>query len=275
MMRAVTFESNDKPLCLRELPRPEPGPGQLLLKVKACGICGSDLHAYQTAMSAPGTVFGHEFAGEVAAIGEGVEGDWQIGDRVIAVGALFCGECSACRDGHVEQCPNIELVGFTRNGAYADYVVTQAAGTVRLPDAVSFRQGALVEPLAVGLRAAARLGDVQGRDVAVIGAGNIGLTSALSAKALGAGRVVVFARYPHQADMALRLGMDAARLDPPAEDEAYPCVIDSVATKETLDMSMALVDLFGTIVFAGAVTEPAELRLDPLMAKEARLTAEE
>ena len=133
-MKAVAFEGADKALAIHDIPMPEPGPGQLLLKVAACGICGSDLHAYQAALSPEGNVFGHEFSGEVAAVGEGVT-DWQVGDRAVSLGAMFCGLCENCQQGLYEQCENLELIGFSRHGAYAEYVITQAAASTgyRMP----------------------------------------------------------------------------------------------------------------------------------------------
>lgn len=190
-MKAVTFEGAGKTLALRDIPIPEAGPGQLLLKVAACGICGSDLHAYQASLAPEGNVFGHEFAGEVVAIGEGVEGDWQVGDRAIALGAMVCGECASCREGRLDQCENIELIGFSRNGAYAEYVVTQAAASTRVPKGIENTQAALVEPLAVGLAAFRDCQLPMGGNVLVIGAGIIGITVIKWARFFGAEHVAI------------------------------------------------------------------------------------
>jgi 2-desacetyl-2-hydroxyethyl bacteriochlorophyllide A dehydrogenase len=189
-MKAVAFKGADKALSVQEIPTPEPGPGQLLLRVAACGICGSDLHAYQAALSPEGTVFGHEFSGEVAAVGEGVTG-WNIGDRATALGAMFCGQCPRCLEGLFDQCENLNLIGFTCNGAYAEYVITQAAASTHLPAAVEYPQAALVEPLAVGL---ATFRDCQlpmGGNVLITGAGIIGMTVLKWARFFGAENVVI------------------------------------------------------------------------------------
>ena len=190
-MKAVTFDGTDRPLGLEELPVPEAGPGQLLLKVDACGICGSDLHAYQTSLPPVGTVMGHEFAGEVVEIGEGVADDWRKGDRAIAVGGMVCGQCNACLADRAAQCENIELIGFTRNGAYAEYVICQASGSVRLPPEIDYPRAALAEPLAVGLVAFRDCQLPLGGNVLVIGAGVIGLAVAKWACFFGAEHIVV------------------------------------------------------------------------------------
>lgn len=189
-MKAVTFEGAGKALAVRDIPTPEPGPGQLLLKVAACGICGSDLHAYQISLPPEGNAFGHEFSGEVAAVGEGVM-DWNVGDRATALGAMFCGQCPRCLEGLFEQCENLDLIGFTSHGAYAEYVITQAAASTRLPAAVSYSQAALVEPLAVGLAAFRDCQLPLGGNVLIIGAGIIGMTVLKWARFFGAENVVI------------------------------------------------------------------------------------
>lgn len=190
-MRAITYHSPTEALTLQELPTPEPGPGQMLLKVQACGICGSDLHAYQAGLVDQGNVFGHEFAGEVVAIGTAVAGDWQIGDRANSVGAITCGHCNSCLRGDLEHCQSIELIGFSRMGAYAEYVVVQATGCTRLPDTMDDQQAALVEPLAVGLAAFRDCQLPLGGNILVIGAGIIGMTVIKWARFFGAEHAVI------------------------------------------------------------------------------------
>ena len=190
-MRAVVFEGNDKPLAVKDVPAPKPGPGQVLIDVAACGICGSDLHAYQVELYPPGMTPGHEFSGTVAALGEGVEGDLQVGDRVIALGALVCGECPACIEENYPACEQIGLTGFFTPGAYAEQVITSAVLTLPIPDSLEFSQGALVEPLTVGLAAMRDAQLPMGGNVLVLGAGVIGIATAKWARFFGAGEVVV------------------------------------------------------------------------------------
>ena len=189
-MKAVTFEGADKALVVSDIPMPQPGPGQLLLKVAACGICGSDLHAYQASVASEGIAFGHEFSGEVAALGEGVTG-WKVGDRATSMGFMFCGQCPHCLEGLYEECEAPDLIGFTRHGAYSEYVTVQAAVSTPLPAAVDNQQAALVEPLAVGLAAFRDCQLPMGSNVLIIGAGIIGIAVLKWARFFGAENVVI------------------------------------------------------------------------------------
>ena len=190
-MKAVVYKGNDKPLSLEDVPAPEPGPGQLLVKVAACGICGSDLHAYQSGLLGPEIIMGHEFSGEILAVGEGASASWQVGDRVTSLGALLCGYCDACKRGLFDSCENLQLTGFFGHGAYAEQVLVSEQLSVRVPETLDLTQAALVEPMTVGLQA---LRDAQlplGGNVLVIGAGVIGLAVAKWARFFGAADIVV------------------------------------------------------------------------------------
>jgi (R,R)-butanediol dehydrogenase/meso-butanediol dehydrogenase/diacetyl reductase len=210
MMKAVAYHSNDKPLSIEDIPVPEPGPGQLLLKVSACGICGSDLHAYQAGLAPEGNVFGHEFAGEVAAVGEGAGEDWQPGDRATSVGVIVCGQCPKCTLGMMDQCEKIELIGFSRHGAYAEYVITQAASSVKIPDGIPWSQAALVEPLAVGLAAYRDCQLALGGNVLILGAGIIGITVVKWARFFGAEHVAISDLDSARLQRAERVGATAS-----------------------------------------------------------------
>lgn len=190
-MKAIAYNGNSNPLSVEDLPIPEPGPGELLLKVNACGICGSDLHAYQASIVPEGNVFGHEFSGEVAALGEGVGDEWQVGDRATALPSIVCGHCNQCAQGKIGQCENPEVTGFSRHGAYAEYVITQALASVKVPEGLSDAQAALVEPLAVGLAAFRDCQLPLGGNVLVIGAGIIGMTVVKWARFFGAEHVAI------------------------------------------------------------------------------------
>lgn len=220
-MRAVAFDGSDKKLALVEIDRPEPGPGQLLLKVAACGICGSDLHAYQGAISPLGTVFGHEFSGEVAAVGDQVDGDWQMGDRAISMGALTCGQCAACEEGNLEGCTNLDLIGFGVNGAYAEYVIVQAAVTIKIAASTGYPSAALVEPLTVGLAAFRDCNLPMAGNILIIGAGIIGITVVKWAKFFGAEHVGISdldsARLNRAGNAGATVTINASECDDPVQ----------------------------------------------------------
>lgn len=197
---------------VRDLPDPEPEPGEVVIRVGYCGICGSDLEAYATGMYETGLVIGHEFAGTIVQIGPGVSG-WQVGDRVVVSDALPCGVCQSCREGRLDACESLAMIGVTHDGGMAGYVKFMAGGLCRLPEGVSLRQGALAEPLSVALhgvrRSRLRPGDV----ALVMGAGPIGLLTLQCALLAGARRVAVTEVDPVRAALAGRLGA-AAVLDP-------------------------------------------------------------
>ncbi|MDO9706775.1 zinc-binding dehydrogenase [Paracraurococcus lichenis] len=218
-MRAAVFEGIGRPLALREVPEPQIGPGDLLLQVALCGICGSDLHASEVPdyRLQPGTILGHEFAGTVIASGDPA---FRPGDRLAGIPFAPCAECEPfgeCRKGLAAVCPGIRGQGFSpaAPGAYAERVRIRASQALRLPDGVGFEAGAMLEPLAVGAHAVAMAEMPPGARVLVTGAGPIGLAVAVMARLSGAGAVVVSEPASARRARAARLGATAV-LDPNA-----------------------------------------------------------
>ena len=217
-MKAVVFRGIGQ-VEVVEVPLPEsPGPGQVLIRVGYCGICGSDLEAYHTGMYEPGLIIGHEFAGTIFDTGPGVTG-WQLGERVVVNDAIPCGACVPCRLGRPQACESLTMIGVTHDGALAEYLTVPAGGLHHLPDEVSLRQGALVEPLAVVLEAVRRSRLQVGDQVLVMGTGPIGLLAVQCALLAGARQVVATEVDPVRAALASRLGA-AAVLDPNRENVA-------------------------------------------------------
>ena len=194
---------------VHEVPRPVPGPGDVLVRVRRVGICGSDLHNYAVNTTPETFSGGHELAGEIVEVGEGVAAD-RVGERVavdVFGHARACLTCWYCRIGQFRHC--IDRTPEAPAG-FAPYLSRRAYGCYPLPDGVSWEEGGLVEPLAVSVHGVRRARMAAGETVAVLGAGTIGLTSVAAARALGAGKVFVTARHPHQAEMAKHLGADEA-----------------------------------------------------------------
>lgn len=191
-MKAAVYVKKSSPLVLMELPKPDPGPGQIRIRVKACGVCGSDIHASEADWTPTGIVMGHEFAGVVDAVGDGVT-RWRPGDRVAPLAQISCGSCAACRAGNERPCENPELIDYNpqRSGAYAEYTIVGAPDALPLPDALSFEEAAAVEPLAVGLDAVRRARLTDEDSVLIIGGGPIGLSVTQWARFFGARDVVV------------------------------------------------------------------------------------
>ena len=206
-MRAAVSTSEEPWLAVTELPDPVPGPGQLVLQVDACGICGSDLHM-AAAWAQAGLVYGHEFCGTVVDTGADVTG-FREGSRVVGFPLLGCGRCVACLSGSTAKCRDVQLVGIQRPGAYAEYVSVSAQDSFPLPDELSEDMGALVEPLAVAHHALERTPRPPGEPVLVLGGGPVGLAVALWARQLGAREVMVSDPVAHRRALAERIGATA------------------------------------------------------------------
>lgn len=207
-MRAAVFHQVGEPLVIETIDAPKPQSGEVIIKVKACGICGTDLHAIvDPSMLLPaGIVLGHEFAGEVVELGSGVPVGWSAGDRVCTLPYIGCGTCLACLTGVPWQCPSKQLIGMKVDGGFAEYARVHVNEAVKLPDSVSYHEGALVEPLAVGLHAVRFCRGVAGKDILVIGAGPIGLAVAHWCTFFGARQVIVSEFDPGRAQRALDMG---------------------------------------------------------------------
>jgi (R,R)-butanediol dehydrogenase/meso-butanediol dehydrogenase/diacetyl reductase len=218
-MHAAVFREMGKPLLIEAMADPVPGPSDLILKVRNCGICGSDLHMTEPASIMPlalGSVMGHEFAGEIVEVGSAVRGQWKSGERVAGFPFICCGDATPCHNLSYGRgmCAKGVAVGLGQSpGAYAEFVRIAAGGAHRLPDHVSFREGALVEPLAVGLHAVDMAKMERGATVLVIGAGPVGLATMLWAKFLGARHVIVSERAETRREMAAKFGATDA-IDP-------------------------------------------------------------
>ena len=218
-MRAAVFREMSKPLAIEQIADPVPGPHDLVLKIRNCGICGSDLHMTEPSSIMPlppGSVMGHEFAGEVVEVGSAVKGSWKSGDRVAGFPFICCGEHSPCLNFGASRatCGKGLSIGLGQSpGAYAEYVRIGAGSAHRLPASVSFHEGALVEPLSVGLHAVDMARLQRGAIVLVIGAGPVGLSVMLWAKFLGARHVIVSEKADVRRTMAARFGATDA-IDP-------------------------------------------------------------
>jgi len=212
-VRAAVLSAERPRLEMAEVPTPSPGPGEALLRVTGCGICGSDLHL-ASQLAEPGAVLGHEIAAEVAAVGDGVDASrWPTGTAVVARPFSGCGRCPYCIGGRADHCAQFQLIGLERPGGFAEFVTVRSDELFALPAAVSADEQPLVEPLAV-VRRAFRRGQVTAQDrVAVLGAGPIGLAAVAWARATGVASVAVSEPSALRRRLALRLGATAV-VDP-------------------------------------------------------------
>jgi threonine dehydrogenase-like Zn-dependent dehydrogenase len=196
------------------IPQPAPRPDEVIVKVAACGICGSDVHRIEHEGAAVGDILGHEFAGLVTARGSAVPG-WPEGSPVAVNPLGSCGSCANCRAGLPLHCPHAPNLGLNAPGGFADYVAVPARQLVALPARLDVTLGARAEPLAVGMGAVGRAHPEPGSDALVLGAGSIGLNVILALRLAGVRRIVAIDPSPARRAMASVLGADAA-LDPAA-----------------------------------------------------------
>jgi L-iditol 2-dehydrogenase len=190
---------------LRDRPTPSPEPGEAVVRVRNCGICGSDLHWYHGGFPVPGVCPGHEISGEVAELGA-KESAFHVGDRVAVEPLIVCGECAYCRTGDYQICKKFRVLGTMVDGGFAEFVRVPASALFRLPHGISWQLGAMAEPMAVCVHAVRLAGVHLGARVLILGAGTIGLLSAVAARAGGAGEVLITARHPQQRSAAENLG---------------------------------------------------------------------
>jgi len=227
--KTIVFETADIP---------EPGPGEVQINIKRIGICGSDIHVYHGLhpyTSYP-IVQGHETSGVVTAVGAGVT-SLSLGDKVTPEPQVFCGKCWPCEHGLYNICNELKVIGFQQNGTACDYFIYPAECLVKIPDGMSFEEGAMIEPLSVAVRAVKKAGDIKGLNVLVMGAGPIGNLVAQTAKGMGAGSVMI-------ADI------NSFRLD-----KARECGIDHTVNPAKQDLKSQLQEYFGAEKMADVIFE--------------------
>jgi (R,R)-butanediol dehydrogenase/meso-butanediol dehydrogenase/diacetyl reductase len=280
-MKAAVYKRPNE-MAVIDLPRPVAGPGEVVLKVHDCGICGSDLHAVQYGFGMPpDSVMGHEFCGEIVELGPRVDG-YAIGDRVTSLPYIGCDACEQCVAGNGMHCENIRGLGLGQlPGAYAEYVMCGAKSLFKLPDNVSSQLGALVEPLSVGLHGVNRSGLAAGAACVVMGAGPIGLATLVWCKARGAKTIVVSELAPGRTELARRLGATEV-VNPTVKDPAErmrelvgrgpDVVFECIGVKSTLDSAIQMVATLGRVVVLGVCMEPDEITPVRCIFKEITVT---
>jgi L-iditol 2-dehydrogenase len=252
------------------VPTPKPEPREVIVRVRACGICGSDVaRVFETGMYHLPEIPGHELSGEVAALGAGVT-DVAIGERVAVIPLIECGECPSCLIGEYSMCDNYDYLGSRSAGGFAEYVRAPARNLVRLPQSLDFEAGALAEVMAVALHTVRRTGGLLGGErVAVFGAGTVGLLAAQFAKILGAGHVCAVDIVPAKLDVAQQLGcdliLDAAKADIEKElmdwsgQRGVEVAIEASGANAALEQAIAATGKKGKLVLVGRQERPVHL----------------
>ena len=278
-MNALVFHG---PLQLRweNWSLPTPAVGEVVVAVRAVGICGSDVHGFtgESGRRVPPMVMGHEAAGEVVELGPEVPSEW-LGRRVILQPFLWCGTCDMCSSGRINLCRNRRFFGATISGAMAERLAVPIRNLVPLPDTLSFVHGTLTEPLSVALHAVHQAGDLRGKSALIAGCGPIGLLTLLAARRAGAGCVVMTDVIPARLAVARELGAQAA-LDPRDEgwreqlvsatgltNGEFDVAFDAVGITATFQQAVQAVRPGGTVVAIGG-WQTVSVNLGPLVARE-------
>ena len=292
MKAAVWYKKGD--MRFEDIPKPEPKSGEVRLKVKACGICGSDLHEYKagpfiiprkphpiTKREGGPVVLGHEFSAVVDSLGEGIK-TVKPGDRVTVNPLIYCGECPFCRKGQLNMCIKLGTAGFASDGGFAEYTVVPEYALFHLPDELNDDAGAFVEPLAVAVRAVKRSRLQLGQSVAVIGAGPIGLLVMQVCKAAGASQVFVVEPMAARRELAARLGATQV-FDPTTTDPGRvigeltnrmraDVAIDCVGSQSSFDTAVKCTGRRAVICVAGLSLKPIEVPFLKLWGHEKEIT---
>lgn len=254
---------------IREVPVPEVKPGQALVAMKRVGVCGSDIHVFHGQhpyVTYPLTQ-GHEVSGEIVALGEGVT-SLAIGQKVTIEPQVTCGQCHPCRHGKYNLCENLKVMGFQTTGAASEYFAVDAAKITPLPDSMTFEEGAMIEPLAVTVHAAKRVGDVTGKKVAVLGAGPIGILLVQTLKAFGAAEVLVTDVSDLRLELASECGADyvfntreadfgkvvVESFGPDKADLIYDCAGNNITMGQAIQNARKGSIIVLVAVFAGMAT---------------------
>jgi 2-desacetyl-2-hydroxyethyl bacteriochlorophyllide A dehydrogenase len=266
-MRAIVL---DRPGSFRvaQVPDPAPGEGQIVVKVEACGVCGTDIHIMDGEF--PPTPYpitpGHEFAGTIADISPDVNATLglSVGDRVAVDPSLFCGHCRHCRAGRDNLCENWAAIGDTTAGAFAEYVAVPAVNAYRLPPELDGQQGAMTEPLACAVHGLRRLGGVFGDSVVLAGAGTMGLLLLQLLMHAGAGPVTVVDRVEGRLEVARKLGASRTVTDlADLADERFEIAVDATGAAPVIEGAARLLDRGGRLLVFGVSAADAVIAASP------------
>ncbi len=277
-MKALVYQGKGM-LAMEERDIPQPRRGEALVRVRAAGICGTDLSilAGKHPRAKAPLVMGHELAGELAALDDAAPGGWKVGDRVTVEPLISCGRCLACRTGNAHVCQTLKLYGIDADGAFAEYLRVPVDTLRRLPPGIDFALGALIEPLAVAVHSV-RMSDIRLRDtVCVLGGGPIGVLVALVAGLIGPSQVLLCEVQPYRIELCRSLGLeviDGRQADPVAEvmvrtgGTGADVVFEVAGAPQTVAMAHRMCRVRGEVIQVANPKDPIPTDLLPLSFKE-------
>ena len=253
---------------IQELPLPAPLDHEVIVKVKACGICGTDQHIYH---GQPGSaevqfpiVLGHELSGEVVQVGKNVT-QFTVGNRVSIDPNMYCGTCDYCRGNRVHLCDNLQAIGVTRNGGMGEYCAVPAANCYTLPDELSYEEGAMIEPLGCVLHGFNQIKVWPGASVLIIGGGYIGLMMLQVAKMYGTSPLIVSEPDVTKHELATQLGATDAVIPEELErrKDGFDVVIECVGRKESMTQAVKMAKKGGTVLLFGVSAPNTKIEVQP------------
>jgi 2-desacetyl-2-hydroxyethyl bacteriochlorophyllide A dehydrogenase len=269
-MKACVIEGPRR-AAVREVPIPAPGPGEVLIRVERAGICGTDVHIYKGEYVSPYPVIpGHEFSGTIAGLGEGAD-QFRIGDRVTAEPNIHCGRCTYCLSHRGNHCESWQAVGVTRNGAMAEYVTVPVGNVFRLPDGMSFAEGAFIEPLACVVHAMNRLQPAPGARTLLFGAGAMGQQLIQALVHAGVSDLAVIDISEGKLAMAAEWGATRTFLSGQYDEaellEDFPrgfdIVVDATGIPKVIEQALKYLGPAGKYLQFGVTARTAAIQLSP------------
>lgn len=280
-MKAAVFHGPNQPLKIEEVPTPTPGPGQLLIKTVACGICHTDLHYIDHGVPTfkkPPLILGHEPSGTVAALGEGAEG-FSEGDKILLPAVYACGHCAACRTGRENICDTMIMFGNNVDGAYAEYLLAPAKDTFHLPDEIPLAEGSIIaDAISTPFHAVVNRAQVKpGDSVVVVGCGGVGINVVQIAAAVG-GSVIAVDISQEKLDWAKKLG--ATTVINPTEDEKWTktvkkmtgggadIAIEAIGNPSTIETAFNCLRTGGRLVVLGFTHKDIAINAGKIMYRE-------
>ncbi|BCL80118.1 alcohol dehydrogenase [Ktedonobacteria bacterium brp13] len=273
-MRAIIIDAPGN-VRVGSVPDPTPHPDEVVIRVEACGICGTDLHLIDgdSPLARYPLVPGHEFAGEVVALGDniarysGSEAGVKVGSRVAIEPNLYCGRCESCRTGHENLCFNYNAIGVTTNGALAEYVTVPASKAYVLPDTLSLREAALIEPLSCAVHGMHSLNLRSGDTALIVGAGTMGMLLMQLIQRGGASRVAMVDLNVQRLARAEQLGANRTykniRQALADEPRGFNCVIDATGVPAVIEQAFMAVKRGGKFMMFGVAPSDASVSLSP------------
>lgn len=285
-MKALVLTAYNQ-LEFQDVPQPEIGPTDVLVAVRACGICGSDVHGLDgsTGRRQPPLIMGHEASGVIAAVGARVRA-WSLGERVTFDSTIYCGECPACRAGRINLCEDRRVLGvscgqYRQHGAFAQYVAVPQRILYRLPEAITFQQAAMVEPLSIAYHAVHRARIALGDSAVVVGTGMIGLLVVQLLRAAGCGQIIAMDVDDNRLARARWLGADEAlradQGDPRGtlrdltHGRGAHLAVEAVGIPSTVRLAVDATRPGGQVVLVGNVTPDLEMPLQSIVTREITL----